>query len=251
MNEKSKKTVLISGGAGKMGKLIIDYLSTQDNYEIIGIYDPGYNSDDYPSITTLDDINPEYILEFSPATAINENIQKWSKLTSNLIIGSSGISNESISLLKTLDHSRKVVVVPNFSIGAAYQKLFSIALSKDFENVHIIEKHHKNKQDAPSGTSSDLASSLSDVNSNKLDNHDGEHNSINGINIYSERGEEFLAEQVINFTSEYETFSLEHVVNDRSAYLYGISLVFDEIENLSKFTLGLETILAQKISILS
>ena len=60
-----------------------------------------------------------------------------------------------------------------------------------------------------------------------------------------------LAEQVVNFTSEYETFSLEHVVNDRSAYLYGISLVFDEIENLSKFTLGLETILAQKISILS
>ena len=88
-------------------------------------------------------------------------------------------------------------------------------------------------------------------NSNKLDNHDGEHNSINGINIYSERGEEFLAEQVVNFTSEYETFSLEHVVNDRSAYLYGISLVFDEIENLSNFTLGLETILAQKISILS
>lgn len=251
MNEKSKKTVLISGGAGKMGKLIIDYLSTQDNYEIIGIYDPGYNSDDYPSITTLDDINPDYILEFSPATAINENIQKWSKLTSNLIIGSSGISNESISLLKTIDHSRKVVVVPNFSIGAAYQKLFSIALSKDFENVHIIEKHHKNKQDAPSGTSSDLASSLSDVNSNKLDNHDGEHNSINGINIYSERGEEFLAEQVVNLTSEYETFSLEHIVNDRAAYLYGISLVFDEIENLSKFTLGLETILAQKISILS
>lgn len=44
---------------------------------------------------------------------------------------------------------------------------------------------------------------------------------------------------------------MEHIVNDRSAYLYGISLVFDEIKNLSKFTLGLETILAQKISILS
>ena len=128
MNEKSKKSVLISGGAGKMGKLIIDYLSSQDNYEIIGIFDPGYKSDDYPSITTFDDINPDYILEFSPASAINENIQKWIKLTSNLIIGSSGISNESINLLKTLDHNRKVVVVPNFSIGAAYQKLLSITL---------------------------------------------------------------------------------------------------------------------------
>ena len=251
MNEQSNKTVLISGGAGKMGKLIIDYLSTQDNYEIIGIYDPRYNSDDYPSITTLDDRNPDYILEFSPASAINENIQKWSTATSNLIIGSSGISDESISLLKTFDQNRKVVVVPNFSIGAAYQKLLSTALSKDFESVHIIEKHHKNKQDAPSGTSSDLASSLFDVSSDNVVSHDGEHHNINGINIYSERGEEFLAEQIVNFKSEFETFSLEHVVNDRSAYLYGLSLVLDEIDNLPKFTLGLETIIAQKISILS
>ena len=42
-----------------------------------------------------------------------------------------------------------------------------------------------------------------------------------------------------------------NIVNDRSAYLYGISLVFDEIDNLNNFTHGLETILAQKISILS
>ena len=251
MNEQSKKTVLISGGAGKMGKLIIDYLSSQDNYEIIGIYDPAYNLDDYPSVTNLDDINPDYILEFSPASAINENIQKWSTTTSNIIIGSSGISDESISLLKTLDQNKKVVVVPNFSIGAAYQKLLSIALSKDFESVHIIEKHHKNKQDAPSGTSSDLASSLFDVSSDNAVSQDGEHHNINGINIYSERGEEFLAEQIVNFKSEFETFSLEHVVNDRSAYLYGLSLVLDEIDNLPKFTLGLETIIAQKISILS
>ena len=251
MNEKSRSTVLISGGAGKMGVLITDYLSSQDNYEIIGIYDPGFSSEDYPSITKLDDINPDYILEFSPASAVNENIQKWSTKTSDLIIGSSGISDESISLLKTLDQNRKVVVIPNFSIGAAYQKLLSIALSKDFENVHIIEKHHENKQDAPSGTSSDLASSLFDISSKSLVTHDGEHNNINGINIYSVRGEDFLAEQIVKFESKYETFSMEHIVNDRSAYLYGISLVFDEIKNLSKFTLGLETILAQKISILS
>ena len=74
---------------------------------------------------------------------------------------------------------------------------------------------------------------------------------MNGVNIYSERGEEFLAEQIVNFESEYESISLEHIVNDRSAYLYGVSLVFDEIDNLSNFTHGLETILAQKISILS
>ena len=251
MNKQSKKTVLISGGAGKMGTLIIDYLSSQDNYEIIGIYDPSYTQSDYPSIENIDDNYPDYILEFSPASAVNENLQKWIKTTSNLIIGSSGISKETLSVLKTLDQKRKVVVIPNFSIGAAYQKLLSIALSKNFKNINIIERHHINKQDAPSGTSSDLASSIFEISSNKIDGHDGEHNNVNGINIYSERGEEFLAEQIVNFESEYESISLEHIVNDRSAYLYGVSLVFDEIDNLNNFTHGLETILAQKISILS
>ena len=251
MNEISKKTVLISGGAGRMGKLIIDYLGSNDYFEIIGICDPNYNLSDYPTIDNLDSNYPDYILEFSPASAINDNIIKWSKTTSSLIIGSSGISDESINLLKTLDKNRKIVIIPNFSIGAAFQKLLSITLSKNFKNVNITERHHNNKQDAPSATSSDLASSLFDVSSNKKENHKGEHNNVNGINIYSERGEEFLAEQVVDFKSEYETFSLEHIVNDRSAYLYGISLVFDEIDNLSNFTIGLETILAQKISILS
>ena len=251
MNVKSKRTVLISGGAGKMGKLIIDYLSSKDNFEIIGIFDPSYNPGDYPKIEKIDNLYPDYILEFSSASSVNENIKKWSKLSSDLIIGSSGISDDSLSLLKTLDDNRKVVVIPNFSIGAAYQKLISIALSNHFQSVNIIEKHHKNKQDAPSGTSVDLAASLSDITSKIIEDHKGDHNNVKGINIYSERGEEFLAEQIVNFESEYETFSIEHIVNDRSAYLYGVSLVFDEIENLSNFTLGLETILAKKISIFS
>ena len=206
MNEQSKKTVLISGGAGKMGKLIIDYLSSKDNYEIIGIYDPAYNLDDYPSVTNLDDIDPDYILEFSPASSINENIQKWSTATSNLIIGSSGISDESISLLKTFDQNRKVVVVPNFSIGAAYQKLLSTVLSKDFESVHIIEKHHKNKQDAPSGTSSDLASSLFDVSSDNVVSHDGEHHNINGL-IFTLKGEKsFLLSRLLILSQNLKLF---------------------------------------------
>ena len=119
MNKQSKKTVLISGGAGKMGTLIIDYLSSQDNYEIIGIYDPSYTLSDYPSIENIEDNYPDYILEFSPASAVNENLQKWIKTTSNLLIGSSDVSEETLSLLKTLDQKSKVVEIPNITIGAA------------------------------------------------------------------------------------------------------------------------------------
>jgi dihydrodipicolinate reductase len=61
-------------------------------------------------------------------------------------------------LKKTTD--TKIIVIPNFSIGAAYQKLFAASLSENFDSVNITEKHHGKKQDAPSGTAIDLANYL-------------------------------------------------------------------------------------------
>ena len=63
-----------------------------------------------------------------------------------------------LKLKKTTD--RKIIVIPNFSIGAAYQKLFAASLSENFDSVNITEKHHGKKQDAPSGTAIDLANYL-------------------------------------------------------------------------------------------
>ena len=73
---------------------------------------------------------------------------------------SSGISEESIEKLKNLGERLLVVVIPNFSIGASYQKLMSVILSDIFVNKDIIEKHHSYKKDAPSGTAIDLANNI-------------------------------------------------------------------------------------------
>mgnify|MGYP003314045561 CR=1 FL=1 len=54
-----------------------------------------------------------------------------------------------------------IALIPNFSAGAAFQKVFSEQLSNTFKNVHIVVKHHSNKEDAPSGTSKDVASIVS------------------------------------------------------------------------------------------
>ena len=249
MNEIVKNTVLISGGAGSMGQLASDYINSRDDFILSAIYDPKYESQEYKSYNDLNDIKENLVIEFSPASVINENLENLLNSDADLIIGSSGVSSDMISKLKMIK-DKKIIIIPNFSIGAAYQKLFSIALSKNFNSLNITEKHHSKKQDAPSGTAIDLANSLSsDLNSHKKDGEFYQSNVINNKNIHSLRGDDYLAEQVVDFISEHESFKLEHKVDNRRAYLYGVKIVLDLFHELEGFNFGLENIIAEKINI--
>ena len=249
MNEIVQNTVLISGGAGSMGQLVIDYINSRNDFTITAIHDPNYEGQEYKNYKNLTNIEEDVVIEFSPASVINENIVQLLDSSANLIIGSSGVSSEMLSKLNTITE-RKIIVIPNFSVGAAYQKLFSLALSENFDSANITEKHHAKKQDAPSGTAIDLANSLpSELKSHEKDGDFYQINNMNNKNIYSLRDDKYLAEQEIDFINEYESFILDHKVNDRKAYLYGVKVVLDLYNDLEGFNLGLENLIAKKINI--
>ena len=249
MNEIAQNTVLISGGAGSMGQLVSSYINSRDDFTQSAIHDPNYQGQEYKIYKDLTSIEEDVVFEFSPASVINENIKALLNSDANIIIGSSGVSSEMLSKLKTIT-DRKVIVIPNFSIGAAYQKLFAIALSDKFNSVNIFEKHHSKKQDAPSGTAIDLVNSLpSELNSHEQDGDFYQINNVNNKNIFSLRDDKFLAEQEVDFVNEYESFNLDHKVYDRKAYLYGVKVVLDLYNDLEGFNLGLENLIAKKINI--
>ena len=249
MNEIAQNTVLISGGAGSMGQLVSSYINSRDDFTQSAIHDPNYQGQEYKIYKDLTSIEEDVVFEFSPASVVNENIEALLKSDANIIIGSSGVSSEMLSKLKTIT-DRKVIVIPNFSIGAAYQKLFAIALSDKFNSVNIFEKHHSKKQDAPSGTAIDLANSLpSELNSHEQDGDFYQINNVNNKNVFSLRDDKFLAEQEVDFVNEYESFNLDHKVYDRKAYLYGVKVVLDLYNDLEGFNLGLENLIAKKINI--
>ena len=249
MNEIAQNTVLISGGAGSMGQLVSDYINSRDDFNLTAIHDPNYKGQEYKIYKDLKNIEEEVVLEFSPASVINENIDSILNSDADLIIGSSGVSSDMLSRLKTIT-DRKVIVIPNFSIGAAYQKLFSIVLSDNFNSVNITEKHHGKKQDAPSGTALDLANSMPlELNTHEQDGDFYQINNVKNKNIYSLRDDKFLAEQEVDFVNEYESFSLDHKVYDRKAYLYGLKVVLDLYHDLEGFNFGLENLIAKNINI--
>ena len=249
MNDKLVKTVVVSGGNGKMGNLVTDYIESRDDFKVVGIFDPTYTEGEYPKINNLEDVDSDIVIEFSPASEINNNLEKLRKINSNLIIGSSGITESVITSLIKFEN-RTIFVIPNFSVGAALQKITSNIIARSFENVEIVEKHHSGKQDAPSGTAIDLALSL--PNNLKSTGIEGDFYSKNNINdkmIMSLRDDIFMAEQEVLFSNEFEHLNSEHIINDRRAYLFGVKLLLDNIDNFQGFVYGLETILNKNISI--
>ena len=251
MNTKIKQ-IAISGGNGNMGMLLSDLIDRNKSYEISGIYDPASNSQKYNNFATYSDIKADYLFEFSPADKINENINNQLNNENNysLIVGSSGLTDESIDNLKKLSKNKLVIVIPNFSIGASYQKLISILIAEEFSNKNIVEKHHSNKKDKPSGTSIDVAKSIN-TEKNKITDSDTKNNFniINNLKIESIRSDEYLAEQIVNMSNEHEIFNTEHIVKDRKAYLSGINLVLDNLEKLDGYYFGLESIIKDRFKI--
>ncbi len=241
LNEIANKTVIVSGGKGSMGVMVSDFINHLDGFEVIGIIDPGEGDSKFKNLSISDNLMSDYIFEFAPASVVNENIKILAKNESKLIIGSSGVNDESIELLK--NSSKGIALIPNFSAGAAFQKVFSQKLSNTFKNVHIVEKHHSNKEDAPSGTSKDLASSLENINSEDIEGEYFATTKENSINIYSLRSDNYLAEQEVVFSNTFEEFIVDHKVNDRKAYLTGIEIVLRQMENINYYIYGLETLM--------
>ena len=241
LNEIANKTVIVSGGKGSMGVMVSDFINDLDGFEVIGIIDPGEGDSKFKNLSISDNLMSDYIFEFAPASVVNENVKILVKNESKLIIGSSGVNDESIELLK--NSSKGIALIPNFSAGAAFQKVFSQQLSNTFKNVHIVEKHHSNKEDAPSGTSKDLASSLENINSEDIEGEYFATTKENSINIYSLRSDNYLAEQEVVFSNTFEEFIVDHKVNDRKAYLTGIEIVLRQMENINYYIYGLETLM--------
>ena len=253
MSNNETVKIAISGGMGKMGLLLSDFIENKDGYDISGIYDPGKESDTYHNYKSIDEINADILIEFSPANSINENLSVLANMKINLVVGSSGINESSLEVLQSnIDDDQFICIIPNFSIGASFQKIFSGLLNKNFPEVSIEERHHSNKKDSPSGTAVDMAQSLDrkERSSTEIkESSDFEENVVNEINIQSLRSDKYIAEQTVTFSTTDESISIDHKVTNRTAYLEGIGYILDIQNELKGFHHGLENIMIERFKV--
>jgi 4-hydroxy-tetrahydrodipicolinate reductase len=262
------KRIALFGICGKMGRAMLSELMLEKEIRIIAGFDKVnigmdigvLNGRDIIGVKVTDsyediiESSPDLIVDFTGPDVVFGNI-KWALENSiDIIVGATGLKKEEIEFLrkKEKELKSKVFIVPNFSIGAVIMIIISKLSARYFENCEIIEMHHENKKDAPSGTSISTAESIgkiinyneSKLNKDEQENIEGSRGAFtNGIHLHSIRLPGLLAHQCVIFGSKGQTLTIKHDSFDRSSFYPGLVMAIKNIDNLSNFTYGLESLI--------
>ena len=223
--------IIVSGCNGKMGKEVINEISRNKNFSLISGFDFKDNSTaSYPIYNNINQIvdAPDVIIDFSFPLCTLE-ILKYAILNKiPTVIATTGFSKNQLDKIYMASKQIPIFFSSNMSFDISIMKniVTQIATMLPDTDIEIIETHHRNKVDAPSGTALSLANSISSVlpykpvytcNRRDLKQKRSKHE----IGFSSIRGGNIVGEHTVKFFGEYETFSITHTTYSRTVFAHG------------------------------
>ena len=245
--------IAICGANGRMGQQVIKAVMEEKDMTLVAKID--INDGEFATIKdAIDSVNIDVLVDFTQPKSIYENALFCLTNGINIVIGTTGLNDSQIEELRLLSQKNNTgcFIAPNFSTGAVLMMKFAQIAAKYFNNAEIIELHHNQKKDAPSGTAVKTAAMMAEVNDNFASNNcaevetiDGARgaNSYNNIHIHSVRMPCFMASQEVIFGSNGQTLKIRHDSTDRECYMPGVLLAIRYINELKDFVYGLDNIL--------
>ncbi len=219
--------ILINGYQGKMGQAAVKAISACSDLQYIA---GAGRADKLSAIIELH--KPDVVLDLTTADAAFANTQTIIDAHVYPVIGTSGLTAEQVKLLQARCTEKKLggIIAPNFSVGAILMMNFAVQAAQYFNEVEIIELHHTEKKDAPSGTARKTAELISAVNAKEAP-------------IHSLRISGVVAEQSVIFGGTGETLSIRHSSIDRSCFMPGILLSCRAVVKLESLLYGLDSLI--------
>ncbi len=257
----------VSGAAGRMGKEVVKTVINDSELELVCAIDKFQTGQNvYESVIIESDTaksieinNPDVIVDFTEPSAVFENAKTYLNMGVAPVIGTTGLTVNQIEELKNLSQKKQkgCLIAPNFAIGAVLMMMFAKSAAKYFNNAEIIELHHNQKKDAPSGTAIKTAQMMSEVNPDFQEGNVQETELIQGsrgglykngsgmgkINIHSIRMPGFVASQEVIFGSNGQTLTIKHDTINRECFMSGVVLAIKHVYKNNDFVFGLENIL--------
>ena len=173
----------VVGALGKMGKEVVKAVCNAEDMQLVCAIDVVGTGTDIGSVACAKEIGvlvesdlknalqtkkPDVVIDFTQPSTIYEHVCLFMQEKVKSVIGTTGLSEEQIANLKQMSNDNNVacLIAPNFSTGAVLLMMFSKQAAKYFDNAEIIELHHNQKKDAPSGTAIKTAQLMAESNSN-------------------------------------------------------------------------------------
>ncbi|HHF7367653.1 TPA: 4-hydroxy-tetrahydrodipicolinate reductase [Legionella bozemanae] len=239
--------VIVNGAKGKMGSLACETLQNHKEFELVAQLS---KEDDLAQ--AIKGTKAQIVIDLTRADCVYQNSLTIINHGAHPVIGTSGLLPDQIKELTALCESRRLggIIVPNFSISAVLMMLFAAKAAEYLPEVEIIEAHHQQKLDAPSGTALKTAEMIAAARKNpknKLHLKElipGARGGVHcEVNIHSLRLPGVIARQQVIFGSIGETLTITDDCIDRRSFMPGIVLSCQKVTELSTLIYGLEHLL--------
>ena len=246
--------VAVCGAWGKMGREVVEAVKNCELTELSAKIDIA-GDDTYKSIEEAHkSCHIDVLVDFTQPASIFENAKYCLNNGIKIVIGTTGLTDEQIAELQKLSEEKNTgcLIAPNFSTGAVLMMMFAKQASKYFDNAEIIELHHNQKKDAPSGTAIKTALMMSEEKETFTKDNCPETETIKGsrggisysdIHIHSVRMPGYIASQEVIFGSSGQIMTIRHDSMDRKCYMQGVLLAVKHVADKNDFIYGLENIM--------
>lgn len=275
MTNASPIPVVIAGAAGKMGREVVKAVAQVEDMTLLGAIDhradvvgedvgilAGIGPLEVPLTNDLQGMlvlaaqekQPAVLVDFTHPNAVYDNVRSAIAYGVRPVVGTTGLSPTQLQELAEFAEKASIgcVVAPNFAIGMILLQQAAAQASQYFDHVEIIELHHNQKADAPSGTALQTAQLLAGLGKTynpaivtETEKLSGARGSLaeEGIRIHSVRLPGLIAHQEVIFGAPGQTYTLRHDTTDRTCFMPGVLLAIRKVLSLKSLVYGLEKIL--------
>ncbi len=240
--------VAVIGAAGRMGSTVCEAVQGAEDLELVGRFDEG---DDLGDLGGAD-----VAVDFTVLAASEANIRHCVQQGVHVVVGTSGWSDERAEQLRGEVEAASgvgVLIAPNFAIGAVLMMQFAKQAARFYESVEVVELHHPNKVDAPSGTATRTAelisasrseAGLGEVPDATTKDPDGARGArVGGVPVHAVRLRGLVAHQEVLLGNEGEMLTIRHDSFDRVSFMPGVLTGVREVAKHPGVTVGLEHVL--------
>lgn len=251
--------VIIAGFKGKMGQAAYKMVTEDNTLEVVGLLDPLTSQKEVAGVPVFNQkedligLEADVWVDFTTPKVAYEHTRFALEHGFAPVVGTTGFTSDEIEELIELSRKRELggLIAPNFAVGAVLLMQFAAQAAKYFPNVEIIELHHDQKKDAPSGTAIKTAELISKVRPQKPQGAMDEKEvlpgargaELDGMRIHSVRLPGLVAHQEVIFGGQGEGLTLRHDSYDRQSFMTGLNLGIKEVVNKKELVYGLEYLL--------
>lgn len=238
----------VLGAKGKVGATMVQAVEAADDLTFTAGVDAG------DPLSLLTDSRTEAVIDFTHPDVVMDNLKFLIDNGIHAVVGTTGFTDERLSQVKSWLADKAdvaVLIAPNFAIGAVLAMHFAKQAARFFESAEVIELHHPQKADAPSGTAARTAKLIAEARKGLPPNPDATSTGlegargadVDGIPVHSVRLAGLVAHQEVLFGTQGETLTIRHDSLDRTSFVPGVLLAVRSVREHPGLTVGLEPFL--------